>query len=187
MAQLTGLTFQGSETRSVSFGGRVASEMCETCGSAWATLQQESLIYLQGFDFFTACTGHEVIISAGPHPTLPVGNCIVQHANSRLNTITCARPVAQLTRLTFQGSETGSVSLGGRVASEVCETCGSAWATLQQESLVHLEDFYLFTACTGNEIIISSGPHPTLHVGNCIVQHAISRLNTITCERPVAL
>ena len=161
--------------------------MCETCGNAWARAPQLSVTHLEDFYFFMDCTGHEIIISSGPHPTPPVGNCFVQHANSRLNTITLCKAGGPLRGLTFQVTKTRSVSPAGRVASEVCETCGSAWATLQQESLIHLEDFYFFTACTGHEIIISSGPHPIPPVGNRLVQHANWRLNTITCARPVAL
>ena len=61
---------------------------------------------------------------------------------------------------TSQDPQSRSVHSSGQVASQLCETCGNAWATLRQESLIHLEDFYFFMDCTGHEIIISSGPHP---------------------------
>ena len=156
------------------------------CAGAWATLQQESLIHLEDFYFFTACTGHEIIISSGPHPTPSCWKLLCPACKFAFEHIHLCKACGPLRGLTFQGPKTRSVSLGGRVASEVCETCGSAWATLQQESLIHLEGFYFPTACTGHELITSSGPHPTPPVGNCFVQHANSRLNTITCARPVA-
>ena len=65
---LKGSTSQDPQSRSVHSSGQVASKLCETCGNAWAKLLQEGLIHLEDFYFFMDCTGHEIIISSGPHP-----------------------------------------------------------------------------------------------------------------------
>ena len=75
--------------------------MCETCGNAWARAPQLSVTHLEDFYFFMDCTGHEIIISSGPHPDPR----IVETALSSMQTRPWTPPLAQgrwpLERLDF--------------------------------------------------------------------------------------
>ena len=109
--------------------------MCRRMGDTAAGESDSSRRLL----FFTACTRHEIIISSGPHPNPSCWKLLCPACKFAFEHIHLCKACGPLRGLTFQGPKTRSVSPGGRVASEVCEPCGSAWATLRQESLAHLD------------------------------------------------
>ena len=126
--------------------------------------------------FFMDCTGHEIIISSGPHPMPHLLAIAVSNVQTRLWTVALAPGDGALQGLDFPRLP-NSLSRRSRLCNtQYVRNIGSAWARRRQESVTHVEGFYFFMDCTGHEIIISSGPHPMPHLLAIAVSNVQTRI-----------